>query len=216
MLKALFRKQKKQEKETTAVTVTVFPLPVKTVSAKYPGGAFGTLAKRCAGGDAEAMYEMYLRLWEKKEKDEWGHAIACMWLIRAGLYGNEKAKCVLEAHPEYHKESCLSMEFFQPGHNRTGSADWKLLHRMGLFEFPEGDSYTLHSMNSDGLYVAECYAGYEGADDDGFGMEEEYNYYYFDEFFRCLGYLNAWSRLDIRNNTERIRKEFIRRRDALR
>lgn len=38
-------------------------------------------------------------------------------------------------------------------------------------------------------------------------MEEEYDYYFFDEHFRLLRALYGWSHHDMRVNEERLRKE---------
>ena len=37
------------------------------------------------------------------------------------------------------------------------------------------------------MYYYDTYAGWEGPDEDGFGMEEEYHRHMHDEFFNYIG-----------------------------
>ena len=76
--------------------------------------------------------------------------------------------------------------------------------------------YSIHSLDASGLYYAETYHGYEGPDADGFGMEELYDFYAFDEFFRFLGCLSGYSNLDYRNHKDRFIREMMSAMDECR
>ncbi|MBP3371354.1 MAG: hypothetical protein J6L88_02385 [Clostridia bacterium] len=56
-----------------------------------------------------------------------------------------------------------------------------------------------------GDYLVTCIsAGHESADADGFGMEEEYDFHFFDEKQSYLGSLCGWSMRDFFDETEWI------------
>lgn len=78
------------------------------------------------------------------------------------------------------------------------------MKKMGFLDFEENVSYILESLSDTGIYVGSSYVSYDGSDETGFGMENEYDYYFFDEFFRLLFILRGWSSRDVRNNQDRI------------
>lgn len=198
------------------------------------GEGFETMAKRCAMGDEEAMfwmfYEFESRLTEayrslekayvrqpgeenlKELKDYLGkHGDDCfslqashMWLNRSALYGSEKAKTLLEEYPFYRQAAYFDTCFQQPGQSRRRGCSGAVMKKMGFLDFEENVFYDLESLNDQRIYVGSYYVSYDGPDETGFGMENEYDYYYFDEFFRLLYILRGWSRLDIRSNQGRI------------
>jgi len=57
---------------------------------------------------------------------------------------------------------------------------------LGLLQFAAAEEYDLYGMERDGTYHARVYRGYDGPDETGFGMEEQWDDYYFDEFFNLL------------------------------
>lgn len=67
---------------------------------------------------------------------------------------------------------------------------------------------------ADGIFMAEDYAGDSGRDETGFGMEEEYDFYYFDGYYRLLNVLHGWSYRYVRVNRERILGECLAKKTA--
>lgn len=203
------------------------------------------LEERCAMGDINAMYEMsqkfrrqlsreYLNLEQETEKelsnerkqrlyafleehdeDRFWVWASNMWLNRAKIYGSRKAKEVLDLHPFYAENAYFTKTFmsFPKLNNKAGNG--KEMKRMGFLDFKEDWDLYIHPLNERGIYLAEGDAGYDGADETGFGMEEEYDFYFFDEFFRLLHVLDGWSWRDFKCNEESIWEECEKKRAEL-
>lgn len=196
--------------------------------------SFESRAKRCAMGDLGSMFWMFKefqnRLPEaykvlemvcirdfseeniKKLNDYLNEhtdvflylQAALMWLNRSALYGFERAMIMLEEYPFFRQDPYFGTFFQIPGKGQRKGCKGKTLREMGLLDFQEEVSYDMESLNHNGIYVGSCYVSYSGLDETGFGMEDEYDYYFFDEFFRLLFILRGWSTRDIRNNQDRI------------
>jgi hypothetical protein len=78
---------------------------------------------------------------------------------------------------------------------------------MGLLDVYKANGAILSWSESDKAYTGNEHAGDSGFDETGFGMEEEYNFFFFDEYFRFLQALYGWSHHDMRVNEKRLRKE---------
>lgn len=197
---------------------------------------FKSLAERAGMGDTKAMLRLgesfrgalpaaYLRLeaeWEEnpgQKEDELAdylenhgedafHARAgIMWYLRAAAYGSVPAEEIAAGHPGWGSLSLLPEKFFIPGQDFRVSIRGSELRKAGLLSMKAEQEYSIRSLDEDGIFYAETYHGYEGPDTDGFGMEELYDFYAFDEFFNCLGCLKGYSNLDYRNNEERFLRE---------
>ena len=59
--------------------------------------------------------------------------------------------------------------------------------------FKENTEYRLEAMENKGYVIAFSYAGCEERDEDGYGMEECYNFQAFDEFFHELWKVDGYS-----------------------
>src|SRR5699024_9022503 len=72
----------------------------------------------------------------------------------------------------------------------------KLWHSAGFGQFRggEGGKISICGRDEYGRYYNRTYAGYDGPDEDGFGMTEEYNYYVYDEFFNLVYTFKSYSR----------------------
>ncbi|MBQ9009754.1 MAG: hypothetical protein IJ088_10545 [Clostridia bacterium] len=150
------------------------------------------------------------------------------WLCRLADFGDEDAKAKVEDAPDIRKvaffggcgkndpaiigDSSIHVASTKPWINQftpnifyyPGEIDSL---RMGLLDVYKADGAVLRWSKSDSAYTGEKHVGDSGADEDGFGMEEEYNYSFFDEYFRILSVLKGWSHHDMRVNEERLRKE---------
>lgn len=146
---------------------------------------------------------------------------ANFWLCRAALYGSEEAAALLRAAPEREDLSLFDSSFQQPGKH-----EWRPSPGAPLIRFCGEEIYTaiglpelngschLDPLAGDGVYRGEANAGCEGPDETGFGMEEEYDFSYYDEFFRFLFVLHGWSRIDLRgrSNAAMIQERCARQR----
>lgn len=195
---------------------------------------FEDRAKRCAMGDLQSMLWMFRKFREKLTEGylaleaEYSrdasvenlnrledylrkHAyendnfrVANMWLYRAAMYGSEEAKSILLKYPFCQRYVEFGMSFQIPGRRKCCYLSGIWMHQIGFLDFETDVSYDTESLNERGVYVASRYASCEGPDETGFGMEEEYDYYFFDEFFCFLFNLHAWSKIDFRANEKWI------------
>ncbi|MCC8098342.1 MAG: leucine-rich repeat domain-containing protein, partial [Eubacterium sp.] len=93
--------------------------------------------------------------------------------------------------------SLMPMEMFIPGRDLSFTYNCSTLRYAGLSGFSANKNVKLDSLEN-GVYMAAADAGSEGPDETGFGREELYNFYQFDEFFNLLHCLKGWSDRDLR------------------
>lgn len=111
---------------------------------------------------------------------------ANFWMNRAALYGHPEAKKIAQEHPVRCLNAYLPPYDMLPIGQGRSSYQGEELNRLGLLQFTASEEYDLHGMGQDGIYRAQIYRGYDGPDETGFGMEEEWDDYYYDEFFNLL------------------------------
>ena len=150
---------------------------------------FLKLADRCSTGDSNAMLHMACWFWRQKcsdrKREPFYKRAFCTWMVRAAGYGNQKAAAFLKKHP-----GCYALSYLPGGMLVKKDEDLRIqaeiLRNLGFLEILGEKRVALHGPTDEGLYYYETYAGYEGADSDGFGMEEEYNYHFYDEFLNHI------------------------------
>lgn len=108
------------------------------------------------------------------------------WMNRAALYGHTAAKQLAQEHPVRCLNAYLSPYDMLPIDQGRSSHRGEELNRLGLLQFHGSEEYDLHGMSKNGTFHAQIYRGYDGPDETGFGMEEEWDDYYYDEFFNLL------------------------------
>lgn len=206
---------------------------VESQEMETPKDYFENLTERAGFGDIHAMFllgkwfrdrlsDTYLKLeaeWEEtpdeiqkkfsdyttKNKDDALNASAgTMWLIRAAVYGNAQAAELVSKHEHWNRISLLPETFFYPGTKLQLRISGEKLRHAGLLDFTENQSYNMESMDENGVFRAKTDAGYDGPDADGYGMEEFYNFYHFDEFFHNIGSLQEYSKREYKNGRARF------------
>lgn len=141
-----------------------------------------------------------------KEENFYARA-GIMWYIRAFLYGNEQTLSFLENHRKLMSISLISVNFFNPGIYESFYFTGEELRKAGFLNIKENEKFSIKFLAGEGTFAAESDGGYESAGSDGFGMEEEYNFYRYDEFFNNIGKLWGYSNQDYRNNERRFLEE---------
>lgn len=148
------------------------------------------LAAACGNGDAAAMLELSAYLRETMPEDD---GAASMWLLRAAVYGNtaaqERVREEMGQNPYFLKKSLIPYENFIPGRRANWHSGDYLGHRLnaaGLLVFRPKESYSLAGINQYRTMLVWQEAGYDPADEDGFGEEIYYNMFYLDEFFQPI------------------------------
>lgn len=175
---------------------------------------FIALAKKCRYGKPEAIQRMadyFERKAELYPQTSFYRAAFHFWTYRAYERGSKKAKGYLETwfreHPadESPASPCLSERL-------SGIGDGTALRALGFFFFSEKQQYSLSGMDADGVVEVSTWVDFDGPDEDGFGREEYFNYWYLDD---CLNLppmgkcLHRYSSIDRRAETvkERFWKE---------
>lgn len=148
------------------------------------------LAASCGKGDAAAMLELSEYLCGTVPEDA---AAANMWLLRAAVYGNvqaqERVQKEMKQNPYFLKKSLIPYENFIPGRRDTwhcGAYLGRQLNKAGLLVFRPEESYLLAGINKHRTMLVWREAGYDPADEDGFGEEIYYDMFYLDEFFQPI------------------------------
>lgn len=174
------------------------------------------LAELCKMGDAVAMYDMAL-LWLNNCSDEekalikhyesntcketlrdlneyWKHSGNCskyeyymMWIIRAAVYGNLKAKAILDQCSYYKERALIPYKYYVE--DETSECFWlsEKYYTAGLCDIIRGkEDCGLIFHKKDGYFEFYYVSYYESADEGGFGSEIEYTSVFYDEFFKQL------------------------------
>ena len=156
---------------------------------------------------------------EARPDDCFNVRASAFWLCRLAEFGDEAARAALEAQPR------LGTMAFMKLHPVRGHSNWQAwyspaaqsvsgLARLGLLDLAWDGGHMPASKVTDCIFMAEDFAGDSGRDETGFGMEEEYDFYYFEEYNRLLKVLYGWSNHDMRVNEERIRGECLAKKAA--
>lgn len=139
--------------------------------------AFTDLATRCAGGDANAMMD-FADYFESLGSDDFFRYAANFWRYRAHIYGSAQAtewkNAYLRAHPREHIISVMN-------ENLTGSAMGIKFRALGFLFFDPEREYSLGGIDKNGIVEVNSWSDEEGPDEDGFGREELYDWWYLDE-----------------------------------
>lgn len=186
-----------------------FLAAVRTAAPKeayWDGAEFQALAGRCAAGETRAMEEMedFFRLLQG-EDDGFAQAAANFWRVRAYLYGSERARLELETWAEERPGARLLSPALTE--KLSGASYGDALRALGFLFFEPEREYSLEGVDEQGVTEVSSYAGEEDADEDGFGGEIEYDWFYLDD---CLNlpagaeHFHAFSRRDKEANAKRF------------
>lgn len=123
-----------------------------------------------------------------------------MWIIRAAIYGNEKAKEIMDKCPYYKEFACIPYKFYEDEEGKQNIWSSNSLRYGGICDIPKKREDCDLEFDKKLGHIRFCYVShYESPDDDGYGMEMDYDFIYYDEFF---------AELDI--NSESSREERIK------
>lgn len=169
---------------------------------------FQLLSKRCAMGDVGAMERMGDYFFEKAAHEDdvvFYQCAAQFWLTRAYLYGSETAKEYLLAWCEENPNSRMA----SPGLDEklNGTAYGELLNALGFPFFEADREYSLSGVDEDCVVEVSSWESDEGPDEDGYGREEFYDWWYLNEHLvlpKGAGYIHSYSHHDKRCNKKKF------------
>lgn len=186
--------------------------PPKKDHSKNP--AFLRLANACASADAHAMWEM-ADFFDALGSEPFCQCAANFWRYRAFQYGSFEAARWLAAwmdeHPGKQMPSVLSETL-------AGSFGGKRLRDSGFLFFDPERSYLLTKRDAKGIVDVSAWSSTEGPDEDGFGMEECYDWWLLDEHLNPIPgieMIHDFSRNDRRANEKRFQDRYNRAVKAL-
>lgn len=161
------------------------------------------LARRCAQGSVEAMEQMAAFFADQARQAKKPLFFQCaeqFWQMRAFHYGSPKAEIWLEEWCDQNPKSRMVAPLAE---DLMGVATGEALNALGFLFFQPDREYALSGVDGQGIVSVSSYESEDGPDEDGFGMEIYYDWWYLDEFLtlpKGLGYIHSYSKLDKRNN----------------
>ena len=149
---------------------------------------FRQLTARCAKGDSIAMNALanWFEKWSNKPRASLFYVRAAnYWRYRAFEKGNENAvkwfKQFFIDHPGEHLESIL----YESNDHNAGwysfSVPGKMLNDLGYDFFDPDRDYEIKRFEDKDVVEVGSYESCDGPDEDGFGMEEYYDWWFLDE-----------------------------------
>lgn len=169
---------------------------------------FCNLAKQCSMGSVDAMEKMgdYFQAKANADNsDSFYQCAAYFWRVRAYQYGSAAAKQYLIDWCREHPDSRM----ISPGLDEklNGVASGELLNALGFSFFQEDREYSLSGVDAQGVVEVSSWESTEGPDEDGFGMEECYDWWYLNEYLMLpegIGYIHSYSHNDKRCNEKKF------------
>ena len=205
-----------EELRILGLTLTVVPEKLTVPQTGYETSrSFTSLAKRCAAGDTDAMMALADHL-ESLGDQEFFRCAANFWRCRALRYGSSAAAAWQEAwilrHPRQRIPCVLPL---QP----SGGFSGQRLRCAGFLFFRPDREYSLQRPDREGVVEVSSWCDYDPADEDGFGREDYYDWWYLDEHLCELPgvkMLPSYSAQDRRRLPERFQAQYDQAVEVLR
>ena len=160
---------------------------------EQPG--FLDLARRCGTGSAEAMWEM-ADYFSRLGTEPFHICAANFWRYRAYQHGCAPASLWIQEQPEKRMASVLPETL-------VGSFEGRRLRDAGFLFFDPERSYSLAEKDAQGVVEVRSWCGEDGPDEDGYGLEEYYDWWFLDEHLNPIpgvAVIHSFSRIDKRAN----------------
>ena len=170
---------------------------------------FRHLAQLCAEGRAdpmEALAEWFEEWAQRPEASEFYRRAANFWHFRA--YARRQPQAVewmeawLAGHPNEHLPSLLYEDIELHMGICAASASGRMLNDLGFAFFDPERSYHIRTLAGKGIVEVSAYESEDGSDEDGFGRETYYDWWYLDENLQPIPgikMISSCSFLDKRN-----------------
>lgn len=142
---------------------------------------FTALAQKCATGDSDYMMT-FAAYYESLGNDKFYMLAANFWRYRAYLYGSTAAAQWRQDWIKNKPNTCIPMAM----HPRLSGGEGKKLRALGFDFFDKNRDYDLEERCPEGILLVSAWSDTEGPDEDGFGMEELYDWWYLDEHYNPI------------------------------
>ena len=166
---------------------------------------FRSIARKCAKKNSAAMYKMMEYFHHKSLEYPdivFYERAANFWLYRSYQYGDQEAKLSLAEWLNVHPGQQLCTP--KLSNSLRGTMEGYMLNAMGFLDFKEEREYTLHGVDDDGLVLVDSYESEDGPDEDGFGRETYYDWWFFDDCLNSIPkipFLHSYSSNDMRSKS---------------
>ena len=143
--------------------------------------AFRALAKRCAEADPGGMWEMagfFRSKAQQRPEEAFFRRAENFWTYRAHQYGSGQAAALLEEWVQAHPGQRLPIP--QLTSTLGGVMRGEMLNALGFLAFEEEQEYSFYQLDPEGVVLVSVYDSEDGPDEDGFGSETYYNWWYMD------------------------------------
>ena len=148
---------------------------------------FRRLTARCSGGSAPAMYLLseWFEKWSRKPgASPFYNRAANYWRYRAYRRGNEQAKEWFTRFFAEHPGETLESILFESSDHRAGfynfSVPGNILNDLGYSFFDPGRDYEIKQFEGEELVIAGAFESWDPPDEDGFGAEDNYDWWFLD------------------------------------
>lgn len=170
---------------------------------------FKRLTELCAEGRADPMEALaeWFEAWSRKPgASDFYRRAANFWHFRA--YARRQPQAVewmeawLTGHPNEHLPSLLYEDIELRRGLNAGSASGRMLNDLGFAFFDPERSYHLRTIAGTGVVEASAYESEDGPDEDGFGREDYYDWWYLDDNLQPIPgvrMMHSYSNHDKRN-----------------
>lgn len=161
--------------------------------------SFRELANRSCQGNADDMLKL-AKYYERMGDQPFFTCASNYWRYFAARYGNDEAQRWLQEwqrnHPQQRMPAALPSN-----HHFYASGDY--LRSLGYLFFDPKRDYSVSELGEDGVVEVSSWCDDDGPDEDGFGREEYYDWWYLDAFLQPIpgiSMIHSYSNLDKRIN----------------
>lgn len=171
---------------------------------------FVKLARDCSVGDVLAMKKMtaFFEGLYRKTGETFYVCAAHFWRMREYLYGSKEAETFYIKWCEEHPNAQPNAPFLSE--DLCGTADGVQLNALGFMFFDEDrEEYSLSGVDEEGVVEVSSWESEDGPDSDGFGREENYDWWYLNEFLvkpEGADWVHGWSHNDKRCNEKKFKE----------
>lgn len=162
-----------------------------------------SLVSECSVDEPETIIKV-AEFFSECGKEEFFDAAANFWYYRAKICGSEKASEILKEKCNREKRQLPSVA--RPEiRNESGER----LYALGFNFFDKKRDYCVSLPDKNSIVEVTADAGSDGPDEDGFGREEYYDWWYLDENLKripCVSGILGYSNHDRRINEEKFKK----------
>lgn len=163
------------------------------------------LVSECSACEPETMVKV-AEFFSSNADSEFCQAAANFWYYRAWLYSSEKAKEILCERYKKTKKPLPTVTL-----PVTGNESGERLYALGFSFFKKSKNYYVSLPDENGIVEVKFYVGSSDADEDGYGCEEYYDWWFLDENYKVIPAvkpLMSYSKHDKHTNEDRFTAQY--------